>query len=91
MFNAPRIACSRSSGNRQIIPVSCCSSPLVTLPGAIDGTLKTSSMGSGLISAAVSKSPAEDNDDDDDDEEEEDEDRLSFRIEVRRVEVLRLS
>lgn len=52
----------------------------------IDGTLKTSSVGVAFVSDVVSRSPAEDSDD-----EEVDDDRLSFRIEVKRVEVLRLS
>lgn len=52
----------------------------------IDGTLKTSSAGVDFVSVVVSRSPAEDSDD-----EEVDDDKLSFRIEVKRVEVLRLS
>lgn len=52
----------------------------------IDGTLKTSSVGVAFVSVVVSRSPAEDSDD-----EEVDDDKLSFRIEVKRVEVRRLS
>lgn len=81
MLSAPRIACNRSNGNRQMIPDSGCSSP--GIPGVTDGTLKTSSSSDNLISGPDSKSAAEDNDDEDDDD-----DRLSFRIEVKRVDVL---
>lgn len=84
MFRAPKIACNRSNGKRHIIPDSGCSSPGV--PGVTDGTLKTSSFGDDLISGPDSKSAAEDSDDED--EEEDDDDRLSFRIEVKRVDVL---
>lgn len=70
---------------------SCCSSQGV--PGAADGTLKQSSPdddGSGLTSGPHSKSAADDSDDDDDedeDDDDDDDDRLSFRIEVKRVDV----
>lgn len=87
MFSAPRMACNRSRGSRQITPAgSCCSSHGV--PGAADGTLKQSSpdTNSGLISGPDSKSAADDSDDEEDDD---DDDRLSFRIEVNRVDVLR--
>lgn len=84
------MACKRSSGNRQISPVSSCCSSAGTEPAAevVDGTLNTSSELIGLLSVTKSKSPTEDSDDDEDDDEEE-EDKLSFRIEVKRVEVLR--
>lgn len=66
---------------------SCCSSQGV--PGATDGTLKQSSPdGSGFTSGPDSKSAADDNDDDDEDDEDADE-KLSFRIDVNRVDVLR--
>lgn len=86
MFSAPKIACNRSNGNRHIIPDSGCSSPGV--PGVTDGTLKTSSFGDDdLTSGPDSKSAAEDSDDEDEDDDDND-DRLSFRIEVKRVDVL---
>lgn len=71
-------------------PVSCCSSQH-GVPGAADGTLKQSSL-SGFTSGPDSKSAAEDNDDEDEEEEDDDDDddRLSFRIEVKRVDVLLL-